>query len=360
MKIQPVPKLIILVLTLGWTLHSQAQVVCGNYDGCDPVILKVRGTITDLGGVPITTAKITATENRRRDVSSIEFFEHCGNGLHLTQETTTASSLSSSSQDPGFYELLLIVCADDKGDFAADFDVCVEAPGFQSACLLAEFDNSDDREGLDFMLTPSPKGSDEETLEEKGLPAGDCGGYDDCAMALLKVRGIVRDTNGTPISNAVVTGILNQSNDINAIQFYDHCSEGQHALRIEKTSVSQSGDSTQAGFYELLFSVCVEDNNDILPDEFDVDIDVCVTAPGFEGQCTVAGFDEEDDRDDRDFALVAVVGPTETPTPSPTATLTEVTLPTAINPNADVNDDGVINHKDLLILLENWLRVVHQ
>ena len=60
------------------------------------------------------------------------------------------------------------------------------------------------------------------------------------------------------------------------------------------------------------------------------------------------------------LALVAVVGPTETPTPSPTATLTEVTLPTAINPNADVNDDGVINHKDLLILLENWLRVVQQ
>lgn len=340
--------------------------VCGNYDGCDPVILKVRGVVRDNLGNPINGAVVTATENRRRDVGAVEFFNHCGEGLHLASLIQSGTSLSGTNFDPGSYEILFIVCAEDNNDFAADFDVCVSAPGFQDACLVATFDGDSDREGLDFDLLPTGKSDLNEAAPAKGLPAGPCGAYDDCNMVLLKVRGFITAMEGgAPITNAVVTGTLTASNDINAIQFYAHCGNGTHNLKTETTSTSTSSSSVQAGFYELLFAICGEDNNDVLPDEFDVDVDVLVSAPGFEDQLIPASFDEEDDRDDRDFALVAVTVPTETFTPIPTETFTPtptqtqaVVLPTALNPNADVDGDGRIDHNDMLEVLNNWYRVV--
>ncbi len=347
-----------VILALGSPIEG--QMVCGDYGGCDLVILKVRGTITDGGGTPITTAVATGTENRLRNINVVEFFAYCEGDLHVAQMVASSTSLSSEIQNPGFYELLFIVCAEDKGDFAADFDVCIQAPGFEPACMVATFDDGDDREGLDFTLVPSPKispvvgGSD-----EKGLPPGDCGDYDHCAMALLKVRGSVQDASGIALNNAEVTGVLTQIDNVNAIQFYEHCGDGRHTLHTKEVSLSGSGTSQEDGSFELLFSVCVEDSNDVLPDEFDVDLNICASAPGFQGQCLPVNFNEDDDRDDRTFMLVPIVGvPTATPTSSPTETTTATVAPTAENPAADINNDGVINHKDTLILLENWLRIV--
>ena len=354
-----------LGVMIGYENPVQGQdPVCGDYDGCDPVILKVRGTVGDMVGTPIVGAQITATENRRRNVNSIEFFNHCGEGLHRASEVTSGTSASAAGDNAGSYELLFVVCADDSNDFAADFDICVEASGLQSTCLTATFDGDDDRDEIVFNLpssskNPGPIGT--ELLDVKNLPEGDCGDYDDCSMTLLKVRGRVQDSGGAPIVNAEVTGVLTQSNDVNAVQFYSHCSDGFHSLNLEGISSSTSGSSAEAGFYELLFAVCGEDNNDVLPDEFDADFEITASAPGFESQTTTASFDEEDDRDDRDFTLVGgVVQPTATPTESPTATPTvgPSEIPTALNPAADVDGSGRIDHEDLLEVLNNWFRMV--
>jgi len=49
------------------------------------------------------------------------------------------------------------------------------------------------------------------------------------------------------------------------------------------------------------------------------------------------------------------------PSPTPTATVRPTTTPTSqptlVNPNSDINQDGVINAEDLLILLQDWQKV---
>jgi hypothetical protein len=336
--------------------------VCADYTGCDPVILKVRGYVRNSGGTPITNAVVTGTENRRRDVNAIEFFDHCGLGLHSAVEAAAGISDTVSSNDPGFYELTFIVCAEDRGDFAADFDVCVTAPGFQGQCLVATFDNSDDRDDIDFTLlqpgkveTPGDLAAGSANLKDTPV----CGDYGGCKMVLLKVEGNIRTSGGTPIVNAVVTGTENGRDNVNAIQFYNHCGNRAHYLLAEQTSTSTSGSTDQNGYYELLFSVCAEDDGGVLGNEFDADFDICVSAEGFQEQCLIATFDEDDDRETRDFNLDPVAGPTETPTVvGPTETPTPMPRPTALDPNADVNNDGVIDSKDLLKVLENWYRIV--
>lgn len=354
---------IILALLLGAIcgLDGQAQPVCGDFDGCDPVILKVRGIVRDNGGTPLPGILVQATENRRRDVNAIDFFTHCGGDLHEVNAAVESTAVSVESPTPGFYELLFVVCAQDRNDFAADFDVCISAPGYVPVCLLAAFDDNNRQETLDFNLVPTGKQNLMVPVAhlEKGLPAGDCGNYGDCNMVLLKVRGTITDTSQNPINNAHVTSVLTGSNDIDAIQFYAHCGNGTHALQSEKISISDSGDSTTPGFYELLFAICGEDNNDVLPDEFDVDVQLTIEAPGFETQIVNASFDEESDRKDRDVSLVGGVVPTPTSTQAvPTATPTVGASPTALNPAADIDGSGLIDHKDLLEVLRNWYHIV--
>ena len=348
------------VATLGQSAFGQPA-VCGNYDGCEPEILTVRGIVRDNLGTPLDGVVVTGTENRRRDLGAVEFFTHCGNSLHIASNVESGTSLSGSNPNPGSYELLFIVCADDRNDFAADFDICIDTPGYASACIVTTFDQGDDSEDRDFSLEPSAKGGPAAKVSEKGLPAGPCGSYDDCNMVLLKVRGnITAADGGAPVTNAVVTGTLTSSDNINAIQFYSHCGNGTHSLQSDPASTSTSSSSTQSGFYELLYLVCVEDSNDVLPDEFSVNTEIRVTAEGFEEGTGMAGFNEEDDRADRNIMLVAATVPTATPTPSPmeTPTPTMMSAPTALNPAADVDGSGRIDHEDLLEILENWYRVV--
>ncbi|MCA9411811.1 MAG: hypothetical protein KC944_11425 [Candidatus Omnitrophica bacterium] len=350
------------VAAMGVTGFQSAygQEGCEDYKGCEPVILKARGEVQDLQGNPIIGATVIGTENRRRDVNAIEFFEHCDEGFHLAREIASSTSTSGGPSNDGSFELLFIVCAQDRNDFAADFDVCVQAPGFQSACFIAEFDGGADRRNIQFNLVPSKDFDETSPLDSaKGAANVVCGDYKDCEMKILKVRGVVQDASGSPLTSALVTGVVNQSNHINAIQFYQHCNDGNHSVHTLQESVSDSGSSQEPGSFELLFSVCVEDSNDILPDDFDVDLDICATAPGYEMECLPSNLNEDDDRDDRTFRLVPVSGgPTETPTPTVSPTPTGTGLPVADNPKADVVEDGIINHKDVLEVLRNWDRTV--
>jgi hypothetical protein len=342
------------LLILSASVWSQ-PLPCGDYDDCDQVILKVRGIVRDSGGTPVDGAVVTGTENRRDEVGSIEFFEHCGSGLHTASGITSSTSLTGSNGEPGSYELLFIVCSQDLLDYAADFDICASAPGFTNACSVSEFDEGDDRDDLDLVLFPGKSSGEDST--EKGLPSGRCDSYDDCEMQLLKVRGFIRDGQGTAITNATVIGVMTSHSDINALQFYTHCGNGMHYIQTVESSISNSGGSAEAGFYELQFAVCAEDN---FPPEFNLDVQVQVSAPGFEPQTVEATFDEDDDRDDRDFTLVGTtVDPTATPTSTPgmeTPTMTPAA--TAANPAADIDGSGRIDAEDLIILLENWYAIV--
>lgn len=329
-------------------------ILCGDYGGCEQVILKVRGNVRDQGGLPVLGAAVIGTENRRRDVNAIEFFEHCGMGLHRAQDSESSTSTTTADPSQGFYELQFIVCADNPLDFAADFDVCVAADGFTPVCLVATFDAGDVRETLDFTLSGA-KQIVSDAPQLKGLPAGSCGDYDDCEMVLLKARGTISDTLGFPLSNATVTGSLVSAGNLGAVQFYSHCGDGFHGPRSVEISESTSDSSLNAGFYELQFAVCAEEG-DIFGIEFTADFEIRVAAPGFQVAVVQASFDEGDDRDDRNVTLQPNLDPT--PTPTMILEATPSPIPTALNANADVDGNGVIDHEDLLVVIANWYHVV--
>lgn len=74
----------------------------------------------------------------------------------------------------------------------------------------------------------------------------------------------------------------------------------------------------------------------------------------------MARFDESSGRQRLDFFLTAGADPAEnlTLTQSPTPIPTESALPTALNPDADIDGSGRIDQTDLLGVLNNWYRII--
>jgi len=340
---------------------------CGDYGGCEMVQLKVNGVVRDGVGTPITNATITGVTLQSDNVNAVEYYEHCGNRAHKTRTEDMSVSTSGSTNETGFYELLFIICADDKGDFGIDYEITIEAPGFQSQTIPDRLSDDDFDDEIDVTMV-AQKGNTIVTPSSETISKGavDCGDYTGCAMSVLKVRGYIRDESQNPITNAQVVAVETNRDGVNAIQFYNGCGDGFHEQSIEAMSTSDSNSfGADPGFYEVIFAVCRDDGKGLFP-EWDADFSVTVTAPGFQMQSLPAEFDQDDDRDDRDFILVAGAGPTNTPTETPTmeaptATPTETAVvgpPTALNPNADIDGSGRIDHADLLEVLKNWYHIV--
>ena len=103
----------------------------------------------------------------------------------------------------------------------------------------------------------------------------------------------------------------------------------------------------------------------VATDPFDADFDVCVAAPGYESKCVKSRFDENSNRHRLDIVLTAGSGPTETPTTTitptqemPTEVPTLTAIGTALNPNADIDRSGRIDHAYLIEVMNNWFRNV--
>jgi hypothetical protein len=191
------------------------------------------------------------------------------------------------------------------------------------------------------------------------VPKGDCNP--------VYVGGFVfEEGSNIPIAGALVTATYRDDEGIDDIYYYNNTPEGA----FFPSSDNASHCTTYAdGSIHLRIDVC---NDDFF---WEASFNVCVTVDGYANACQTADFDDGDDSDDRNFFLVPNASstptltpePTSTPTltatleatPTPTLTKTPAGKPTAVHPELDIDQDGVIGPGDLLYLLQDWLRPVH-
>lgn len=188
------------------------------------------------------------------------------------------------------------------------------------------------------------------------VPKGDCndvyiGGF------------VLEEGSNIPIAGALVTATYRDDEGIDDIYYYNNTPEGA----FFPSSDNASHCTTYAdGSIHLRIDVC---NDDFF---WEASFNVCVTVDGYTNACQTADFDDEDDSDDRNFFLVPNASSTPTLTPEPTSTptltatleatptltMTPAGKPTAVHPELDIDQDGVIGPGDLLYLLQDWLRPV--
>lgn len=181
---------------------------------------------------------------------------------------------------------------------------------------------------------------------------------------------VLKEDKVTPIQGARVTISFRSDDGVDEYVYYDYIYETDSYVL---SGMDEGHCTTPAdGSIRLLVDLRIDEIF------WEANFNVCVSCPGYVDQCQTVNFDYEDDDDDRIFYLIPDVVPTATPTmtptfsPSatPTATPTETLVltptntatavgePTAVNPQLDVDNNGVIGPGDLILLMEDWLRPV--
>ncbi len=171
----------------------------------------------------------------------------------------------------------------------------------------------------------------------------------------LYVGGKVTEQDGvTPISGALVTATYLSDDGIGDIAYFDYVPGGIPPYIYRPGTESQCTTGPD-GVIHLRIDV------DAHEAFWEASFNICVTCEGYQNQCLSVDFDYSDDEENRFFYLAPYVEPTPTPTLSatPTVTPTPGGKPTAVHPELDVDQDGVIGPGDLLLLLQDWLRPVH-
>jgi hypothetical protein len=188
------------------------------------------------------------------------------------------------------------------------------------------------------------------------VPKGDCND--------VYVGGLVLEAgSNNPISGALVTATYLDDEGIDDIHYYDYLPNGTFLYNGGTASHCTTGAD---GTIHLRIDVC---NDDFF---WEASFNVCVIVEGYKNACLSADFSDDDDSEDRNFFLVPNEIPTPTFTPEPTSTptltpsieatptltMTPAGKPTAVHPELDIDQDGVIGPGDLLYLLQDWLRPV--
>jgi len=171
----------------------------------------------------------------------------------------------------------------------------------------------------------------------------------------LYVGGKVTEQDGvTPISGALVTATYLSDDGIGDITYFDYVPGGNPPY-IYRPGTESHCTTGADGIIHLRIDV------DAHEAFWEASFNICVTCEGYQNQCLSVDFDYSDNEENRFFYLAPYVEPTPTPTLSaiPTVTPTPGGKPTAVHPELDVDQNGVIGPGDLLLLLQDWLRPVH-
>ncbi|NUN95698.1 MAG: hypothetical protein HUU16_05965 [Candidatus Omnitrophica bacterium] len=200
----------------------------------------------------------------------------------------------------------------------------------------------------------SPETLPQVTLASKAAPKGDC--------VDLYLEGYVSDMGGPGrVQGATVTlNYLDDEGVGNIIYFDQQSYDGGPHFYNPNGGVESHCITDAQGLIYIRVDVCP---NQAL---WNADFTIKVEKVGYQTKSQVVEFTFDDTSDTRQINLfpletptpteVATATPSPSESPTPTVTPTTVALPTAVHPELDVDQDGVIGPGDLLLLIADWMR----